>query len=272
MRLYSQSMLQDYLDCPRRFYLSYVEELAWPGPQSEPIAAQEEHIDAGMRFHRLVQQYYLGLPPETLARLANTPNLKRWWENFVTSTTRPPRGDSQALYLTEIGLSAPLGAQTRLLARYDLVVIFPAQRAVIVDWKTSLRRPRPDALLQRMQTRLYRFLLVTAGTIWNNGMPIRPEQTEMLYWFAEHPQQPIRLPYSESEYQRDAEYLRQLTEEIAHASTFPLTEDERLCRYCRYRSYCDRGREAGRWEEMDEVEEPERLFDIQLEQIAEIAF
>lgn len=272
MRLYSQSMLQDYLDCPRRFQLRYVQQLEWPAPQSEPIAAQEQHIAEGNFFHRLVQQYYLGLPEETLERMANSPNLQRWWQNFLHSTTRPQRQAPQTRLLTEAVLSFPIHPQARLIARFDLVMFAADGSIRLVDWKTSLKRPSPLRLSTRMQTRLYRFLIVAAGRVWNDGREIAPEQVEMIYWFPEHPQEPIRFPYHAEEYRRDAEWLPLLLQEIEQARAFPPTDDEKLCLYCPYRSYCDRGIHAGAWEEIEAEQDLETIFDINLEQIAEIAF
>ncbi len=37
----------------------------------------------GQLFHRMVQQHLVGLPVEKLSRLANTPDLTRWWENYL---------------------------------------------------------------------------------------------------------------------------------------------------------------------------------------------
>lgn len=271
MRFYSQAMLQDYLECPRRYRLRYLENLVWPAPQSEPLAAQEEHMDEGMRFHRLVQQYYLGLPEAVLERLATTPNLRRWWQNFIGSTTRPPRNTPKAQLLTEAMLSHPIHSEARLVARFDLVLITPQEHILIVDWKTSLKRPVRSRLGSRMQTRLYRFLATVAGKTWNGGHPLSPSQVEMLYWFSEYPQEPVRFTYSEEEYRRDTDWFPSLISEIEAAQEFPKTEDEKLCRYCVYRSYCARGVRAGEWSEM-EGEEEEISFDINLEQIAEIAF
>ncbi len=272
MRLYTQSMLQDYLDCPRRFQLRYVQNLNWPAPRSAPIIAQEEHEEAGARFHRLVQQYYLGLPEAAIERLASTPDLRRWWKNFLESPHRPPRPLPGARRFTEALLSFPVHAEARLVARFDLVQIDSDGHVLIVDWKTSRKRPHPFSLLQRMQTRLYRFLLVVAGQSWRNGKEVVPSQVEMLYWFAEYPQDPIRFSYSQEEYQRDSEWFPRLIQEIENAAVFPTTDEERLCRYCAYRSYCARGVRAGNWEDMDEETEAASLFDVNFEQVAEIAF
>ena len=79
----SQSSLQDYVDCARRFQLRYVDRLSYPAIESEPALENEKHLQEGEYFHRLAQQYLIGIPGEQVAKLANTPNLQRWWENFV---------------------------------------------------------------------------------------------------------------------------------------------------------------------------------------------
>ena len=59
---FSQSSLQDYTDCPRRFQLRYIEQLKWPAVESEPVLDNERRQQEGQLFHRLVQQHRIGLP------------------------------------------------------------------------------------------------------------------------------------------------------------------------------------------------------------------
>ncbi len=153
-----------------------------------------------------------------------------------------------------MSLSAPVGAH-RLLAKYDLVAVEPGRRAVIVDWKTSQRRPSSAWLASRLQTRVYRYLLVRAGAHLNastepgrsGGVPIAADQIEMIYWFAAFPDQPERLRYDRTQHEADGRYLGSLIAEITAATDdgFPLTDDVKRCRFCPYRSLCDRGAEAG---------------------------
>src|SRR5689334_16318664 len=79
---FSQSSLQDYQDCQRRFQLRYIEKLDYPATESEPALENELHLKEGEYFHRLVQQHLLNLPDARIARLATSPNLQRWWDNF----------------------------------------------------------------------------------------------------------------------------------------------------------------------------------------------
>lgn len=261
---FSQSSLQDYADCPRRFELRYLRQLQWPAVESEPVLENERRQQEGQLFHRLVQQSLLGIPPEKLTPLASTLDLRRWWEHFLSHPI--PIGD-YAKY-TEITLSAPLG-EYRLLAKYDLLAIRPGQAARIYDWKTYARRPRNEWMAARLQTRVYRALLVRAGAQLNGGAPIPPEQVEMIYWYAEYPAEPACFAYTSAQYERDWAGLEKLVEEIASAQAFPPTEDEQRCAFCVYRSYCERGVRAGEGAEVEsEPTEPE----INLEQIQEIAF
>jgi len=92
---FSQGSLQDYVDCPRRFQLKYIEQLAWPALEIEPALENEKHLQQGADFHLLIQQYYLGVPIKKLTSIAqqNT-DLINWWENFLSSTKQleqPPK-------------------------------------------------------------------------------------------------------------------------------------------------------------------------------------
>jgi len=139
----------------------------------------------------------------------------------------------------------------RLTAHFDLIA-GDDDRAVIVDWKTEQRQPARERLLQRVQTRVYRYVLTVAQQ--------RPPGTvSMIYWFAQYPDQPVTLPYDAAQYAADHQYLSELIEEIENLARdsgelvrtpspgfeWPKTPDERKCAYCVYRSLCNRGVRAG---------------------------
>jgi CRISPR/Cas system-associated exonuclease Cas4 (RecB family) len=266
---FSQTSLQDYADCPRRFQLRYLDRLLYPAAESEPALENERRQKEGQDFHRLTQQYLVGIPPEKLARLANTSDLQRWWDNFV-AFSQENLTSLTSLY-PEMTLSAPLG-EFRLVAKYDLIAAGENGKFVIYDWKTYRTRPRNEWLSARWQTRVYRALLVAAGSYLNGGRPIVPKRCEMVYWFANFPDDPARFPYDESQYKRDWDALVKLTDEIRTASSYPLTDDRQMCAYCTYRSYCDRGIQAGSLDALEAEMEAESLFDVNFEQIGEIEF
>lgn len=267
--LFSQSSLQDYQDCPKRFYLRYLQQLAYPAEETEPALESERHLQQGEYFHRLVHQSLLGLPEEKLARLANTRDLEQWWQNWVSF--RQVAGFEQATLYPEWTLSAPLGLY-RVVAKYDLIVQHPNGKWVIYDWKTYRRRPLNEWLAARWQTRLYPALLCLAGAHLNDGHPIQPEQVEMIYWFADFPQDPATFVYRTAQFQRDQDALQKLIREILTTSAFPPTEETRRCRFCVYRGYCERGAQPGDFDEAEAEMEAEEWFNINFDQIGEIAF
>jgi predicted RecB family nuclease len=265
---FSQSNLQDYVDCPRRFELRYLKRLNWPAAEAAPMREQEDHMQRGATFHRLAHQHLVGIDADVLSASINDEGVRGWWEAYLKSGLD---GLPEQRY-PEITLSAPLAGQ-RIVAKYDLIAIEPGQRAIIVDWKTSLHRPKRENLEKRLQTTVYRYMLALAGAHLNGGQPIEPEQVEMIYWFAGYPDEPERFSYSAAQFQADAEYLRLLAEDVKARETFALTDDERRCKYCSYRSLCRRGVQAGNFVEMEgDLEDETYVSDFSFDQIGEIAF
>ncbi len=286
---FSQGSLQDYVDCPRRFQLRYLLRLAWPAVEVEPALENERHLQQGAAFHRLVHQHILGLSPERLSNMATDKDLSRWWHSYLESA---PAALAELRY-PEVVLSAPVRGH-RLVAKYDLIALMgsrglgqrpspidgwrpsPIEKAVILDWKTSRKRPRRKWLAARLQTRVYPYLLVRAGAHLSEDEPFQPEQVEMVYWFANFPEDPERFPYDAAQYDADGDYLASLIAEIKSLgeSDFLLTTKEWRCRYCPYRSLCRRGVEAGSFDEVEsEPEEGDDLgIALDFEQIAEIEY
>jgi CRISPR/Cas system-associated exonuclease Cas4 (RecB family) len=268
---FSQAALQDYVDCPRRFQLRYVQRLAWPALEVEPPLESERCLLLGAAFHRLLHQHALGISEEQLSRAAADKDLRRWWRNY----RERPLANLPASRYPEVPLSAPVGGY-RVIAKYDLVAVEPGERAVIVDWKTSRKRRRRGWWADRLQTRVYPYLLVRAGAHLNGGRSLRPEQVELVYWFASFPSDPERFTYTTAQHEADDAYLASLVEEIAALGDeeFPLTTRREHCRRCSYRSLCGRGVEAGPFDELEDEPEPGADFgvDPDLEQIAEVEY
>jgi len=127
-----------------------------------------------------------------------------------------------------------------------------------------------------LQTKVYPYLLALAGSHLNEGRPFQPEQIEIVYWFANFPEDPERFSYDAVQHDADGDYLASLIEEIKSLKDddFPLTIQERRCRYCPYRSLCQRGVRAGPFDESETETEEGSDFGIALdfEQIAEIEY
>jgi CRISPR/Cas system-associated exonuclease Cas4 (RecB family) len=270
---FSQGSLQNFVDCPRRFQLKYIEQLAWPAVEAEPALENERYLQQGAAFHRLVQQYLLGVSTEKLRLVAERdPNLAHWWENFIGEIGKLVNREVGKIY-PEFSLSAPIG-DFRIVGKYDLLAV-NADKLTIYDWKTSRKQPKRAWIAANLQTRVYPYLLVKAGAYLNNNTPIAPAQIEMVYWFANFPSAPLKFPYSDQQYKEDQVYITSLIEDIKTLDESPaiMTDNEKRCRYCVYRSLCDRGVTAGPFEalEDDDTQDPFD-FELDFEQIAEIEF
>ena len=265
---FTQGSLQDYADCARRFELRYIKRLRYPALEVQQALEYEKRMRQGNRFHKLVQQHVHGVPAELLAQsLEDDEDLARWWQSYLSRglADLPPQR------YAEITLQTHLGGQ-RLVAKYDLLALEPAGAAVIVDWKTGERVPSRSQLQWRLQTIVYRYVLAQAGAHLY-GEPIPPERIRMDYVYVAQGAERISFEYSAAQMAEDEARLSEMIGAIGEAGEFPLTEQLRRCKFCSYRSFCDRG-EAGdlRDFEFDEDEDEVETFDLDFEQIGEIEF
>ena len=271
---FSQSSLQDFEICPRRFELRYLWQLRWPAIEAEPIQEAERLRQLGVDFHRLVQRHLVGVEETALTDSLTEaePELQRWWQNYLDHV--PPTLAGATLY-PEIALSTPL-AGFRLIARFDLIAIQPDGTFWIIDWKTTDRKPERDHLARHLQTRIYPYVLAAAGSALNQGQAIDPAQIKMMYWYPQSPDQPQTFDYNAAQFQQSEADLSRLIKDIQGVSSnggFALTEKEEMCHNCVYRSFCDRGVEAGSLALFEvESEETLDLATLEWDQIAEVQF
>lgn len=268
---FSQSAIQDYADCARRFYLRYVKELRYPAPESEPIRDFEERMELGDRFHLLVYQHQIGIAAETLRATLDNEDLELWFDRYLESGLK---GLPEKRY-PELALTVPL-ANRRLVAKFDLLAVEPDGQVVIMDWKTTPNRPTRDELKSRWQAIIYPYVLAKAGAHLYGGKAIPPAQIRMVYWFAEAAEQPESFDYDAEQFARAESRINDIAGELLgredEEAAFPLTTDERHCKYCVYRSYTERGTVAG--DALNQVDQTDPLDDLDfgLDQVAEIAF
>jgi hypothetical protein len=270
---FSQSSLQDLSDCPRRFQLKYINNLLWPAVEAEPALDNEKFLLLGNNFHKLAQQHFLGVPSEELTSLAETnEHLSKWWENFIIFQSEIAN-QSKYLY-PEVSLSAPF-ADYRLYAKFDLLSIGQDNHLIIYDWKTSRNLPKRSWLKKRLQTRAYPYILVRSANSFSKFSKVSPDNIEMVYWFSNHPTESVRFRYTVEQFKRDETYLTELirqAETLPAEGPAPLTINKKFCKYCIYRSLCNRGTKAGLMAEIAMLEIDETDVDSNLEQIGEFEY
>jgi len=268
---FSQSSLQDYHDCARRFQLRYIEKLQWPAVETAPVMENERRQAEGQQFHRLVQQTLIGLPIEKMARFvenSGSADLERWWGHFISARSASLAELEDAALYPEHSLSVPIGKH-RAVAKYDLIAVKNG-KVTIYDWKTNHKRPKNEWMAARLQTRIYQSLLVHAGTHLYNKQTIEAEQVSMIYWYADFPDEPSIFEYDRVKCENDWTDLGKLISEISARQSFPLTEDDRKCGFCQFRSFCERGVAASNGDEMEVSNEFD--WEANMEQIQEIEF
>jgi len=255
---FSQHSLADFNTCQWRFLLRHVERVAWPAEETTNQSEVDKRQEQGVAFHLRAMQYFSGLPADQLSGSSTKDELEEWWQDFLSIEKNfPYRAEKQASWrlLPELQLNARLGRH-RVMGKIDLLAALPGKAYQVYDWKTGARVPAREALEGHPQTRLYSWLATEAG-----GQALRleqgglnPEQLSMTYWYAGQPGTWICYDYSSAQFQSDTEQLSALLDYITSLPEdgFRKTEDTRTCRYCLYRSYCERGYQPG---EEDAVEE-----------------
>lgn len=236
----SQHSLGDLEDCPRRFALKYKASRYWPGPlpvDSEPEATAA--IRTGQLFHRLVQQQALGLDVKGVlaAEAERLPRLGVLWAMYSASPHARPKG--------EVNTEAPLHftfAGAPFMVRFDRLVK-DGDDWEILDWKTG--KTTRSTLEKSFQTRLYRFALVQAGAVYDEGRPIAPERVRMTYWDVQRGR-PEEFRYDQATYEADrarfeelaATVLQPFDEGLQDDPRFPRTRSRARCERCSFESYC----------------------------------
>ncbi|NJN84442.1 MAG: PD-(D/E)XK nuclease family protein [Caldilineaceae bacterium] len=280
---FSQSSLQAYEECARRFWLAYVRQLPWPAVEASPVQEYEQLMRMGAAFHRQIERAEIGLDDALLSQSLEPP-LDGWFESYLRH--RPadlPTDFVEIEHVLSIPFIDPAGAY-RLVAKYDLIAGDHDGRVVIIDWKTSRRRTDPATLRHRLQSLVYPFVLVEAsgGLPWGS---IAPERVEMWYWFTAAPMQPVIFRYDAAQHAANHARLQTILKSIlagAVENDFPKVLDteqnrRRLCSYCVYRSRCNRGAAAG---DLDELADAEEFFavdiaaslEFRLDDVEELAF
>jgi hypothetical protein len=245
---FSQTSLQNYVDCPRRFQLRYVDAQPWPAVQSQPVLERERHLDLGTRFHRLVERHQLGMEPDTLARMIDDPQLQAWWSAYLGFDYLH---SMEGKRFPEFRASVDLEGH-RLVVAYDLLVFRPDRTVVIFDWKTHRWPPSVEWFAARVQTRLYPLVLVLAARQGIFSAAVGPEQVSLVYWLVGSSGNVVEFPYGAAQFESDLGYVMSVLRGIERESDegeWYKTANESLCRLCEYRSLCGRDVEIGAFDQ-----------------------
>ncbi len=269
---FSAQSLQDYEDCQRRFMLRYIQKLDWPAEESSPYLEYELFRQKGNLFHQCVNQYFHHLDPRLIEKQIDYADVLSWWKNFLSfiKTQSFTFSVAETLFQTHL-------AGYPVVAKYDLLVSQQDGTYIIYDWKTtaSERKPKREIYTKKLQTILYPYILSQCSFGLAKQENIDPASITLTYWFPQFPEQPESFPYSSVQLAQDRSTLEHLIREIVSQpiDDFPLTDDEKRCRFCIYRSYCGRGEKAGSmYNEDSDLEYSSDNLDLDIENVEEIRY
>jgi hypothetical protein len=268
----NQGVLQDFLECPRRFQLKMLDELPWPAAHTSRLDQFDQSITLGNRFHLLCNQFFSGMNKSDLEKGIDDPVLLEMFHSFI------PYGESLLKYRCfSEQLIVCSFMQHKLIAKFDLIVEIEPYRFVITDWKTSPTKPSREILSSRIQTILYPFIFHQAGHLLTGGNEIDADSILMQFWYPLCTEPEEVFPYSNQIHHEVLDHLTNLISSLNQflrsAEIFPLTDDKELCIFCNYRSLCDRGVSPGKFNKFIPIEQEDLSnFRFDLEDIEEISY
>ncbi len=229
---YTQSKLRDFEDCPRRFYLKYIVNQRWPSPLAKPQNDIEVAMRRGQRFHRLIERHRLGISLETLRRTVGEDEVMQGWlqryEALLPRLGKFDREQAEVILTTSV-------ADFPLLAKFDLLGL-QGQSISAIDWKTGWLPPEHQ-LARRMQTIVYLYVLYQEAATWLGHVRI---SNYTLTYVGLRNSEIRSFGVDADNISAIAERIRSTIEAIAQ-SDFAKVESDHPCRYCIYRSLCNRG-------------------------------
>jgi PD-(D/E)XK nuclease superfamily len=225
----SQGHLKTLQECPRKFEYIYLKSLS-----TLPLIDQQQTMEFGSIFHRLLHQQELGMPIEPF--LATNPALESAMHGLQKAAPHLFLREPQIKRHSEEVRTFQLG-EYLFTAIYDLLLL--GETAQIIDWKTYGRPAKANQLDHDWQTRLYLYALVVTSDY-------QPPKISFTYWFVQNqPPQSVTFHYSvEQHHQTHQEIsglLSQLTSWLATGEPFPqVVLTSPLCEKCPFAARCQR--------------------------------
>ena len=227
----SQSQINQFNECKRKYYLSHISDCPYP-----QLNTETDFTRKGQDFHRLVQQYIIGMDPDTLVSAAGDDDVKRWISSFCSSNITDNFDDIHP----EITLST-IFDNIVFTGKMDAIAI-KNNKITIFDWKTTKFPGKKSHYSSLPQTRLYLFLAKSAAGRLFGLDELSAADISMVYWFPEDPDKKTVIEYTEDQYQKSISWLKLVAAEMSKKDIdfYPQLSDAEKCVSCGYKSFCGR--------------------------------
>jgi hypothetical protein len=120
------------------------------------------------RFHQMTRQYFTGIPGEHISDMSQENKLGNWWMDFIHNQSETRELGfilkEGTLNYPDIVIFSSLG-NYRIYANFNLISVTKDHRFFIVDWKTSQKKPSNLWLNNRIQTKIYPYLLADEAAL-----------------------------------------------------------------------------------------------------------
>jgi RecB family exonuclease len=256
-RLYSctPSRLNSWLDCPRRYRMSYLDR---PAPQKGPPWA---HNSVGASVHNALAAWWRLALPERTAPMAGTLLLRGWLTDGFRDAEQAGRWRGRAREMVERYVSdldpadEPLGVERTVATRTDRIALSGridrldarGPELVVVDYKTGRRVLTADDARGSLALALYalaasRVLRRPCHTVELHHLPTG----QVAVW--EHTDESLRRHLGRAEQiageaaEADQAFRSGLPENRVD-EVFPPRPGS-LCAWCDYQRHCPEGRQA----------------------------
>ena len=237
---FNQARLATFRRCRRRFFLKYRSDRQLLEHAFTLADHDRDAARLGQRFHLGMERLARGLPMQSVANglpAELSASLAKAWDYRCSL-----RADQ---FLTEYELTVPFD-HWLLTARADLLARGGDGTVTIVDWKSG-SHIHADRLRRSDQARILPYVVLEASRRlgWDT---VTASGITLVFWFAQDPDHPLKLPYSQRQHERNRSSLASIMDTIdgldgeeafARVPDDPATVDA-VCRPCEYIHYCER--------------------------------
>jgi hypothetical protein len=227
---FSQHSLDIFRTCPIRFKKKYIDGLYWSSGNNR----WDQRMQKGRYFHLMAERHFSGIPLR-MEFFEEYGELNEW----IDALKRLKPEDGKSTYYPEYQIKIRDGDML-LQAKYDLVVADTNNSITIYDWKTEPYPLKKQHMKNRLQTRVYPYVMVKGGERLI-GREVKPEDVVMVYWQPTHPDVRLTFSYSQAQFEEDQAFLRDTIQKILNFDYHKYQEiqSKEYCPSCEYNFLCN---------------------------------